>query len=116
MASHSLVSRPSTTTAPDVGRRSRLTSLRTVVFPAPLRPTMASISPDSTERFRRFSTSGRPAYRKPTSWNRTSMASGYQLHGLGEGEIKPVVVVDPPQDRLESRPLNDESHRGALVL
>src|SRR5262245_2568563 len=48
MASHSRVSRPCTRTTPASGTSSRLTSLRTVVLPAPLVPRRATVSPAST--------------------------------------------------------------------
>src|SRR5690349_21122288 len=52
MRSHSRVFLPSTSTSPASGASSPLASLSTVVFPPPLVPTSATVSPASTARLK----------------------------------------------------------------
>src|SRR5689334_18366592 len=78
MGSHSRVSRPSTSTVPDCGSSSRLTSFKSVLFPAPLRPTSANTSPRVMPREKR-SRIGAPAARVNVTSRNSRAASGIRL-------------------------------------
>src|SRR5207248_354049 len=109
IGSHVRVSRPSTTTAPASGSSSRLISFSSVLFPAPLRPTSASTSPDPTASEKLSSTRGRPGRANETS--RNSMAgSGIVLATVPpEAQLMPQNMDRDPDVQRDSQQIQDDN-------
>src|SRR5512135_2855224 len=93
MVSHAVVARPSTSTSPSVGSRSRLISFSVVVLPEPLRPSNTRVSPRRTCKHRLVRRARPPLRRYPASQHSITFCCP------DDGSVIPLVKFGPPNLR-----------------